>query len=166
VRGAARLFRERGIAAVGIDALMEHAGLTHGGFYAHFRNKDALVGDAIRTAFGDAQAALFGVSPGEGCALPALAAEVSRLRGRPRRLFAEELDSIVGCIAGKLGGPEATVRRRALRLLSGWAGAILLARVASSPEMARQTLEACGDDEPAGAAAPDPAVPAARKVRR
>jgi TetR/AcrR family transcriptional repressor of nem operon len=32
---AARLFRENGIHAVGVDAVMKGAGLTHGGFYGH-----------------------------------------------------------------------------------------------------------------------------------
>ena len=43
---AAKLFRERGIAAVGVAELMEAAGMTHGGFYKHFESKDALIAEA------------------------------------------------------------------------------------------------------------------------
>ena len=39
VATAARLFREKGFDGVGIDAIMEAAGLTHGGFYRHFRSR-------------------------------------------------------------------------------------------------------------------------------
>jgi TetR/AcrR family transcriptional regulator, transcriptional repressor for nem operon len=40
---AARLFKEEGINAVGIAAIMKSAGLTNGAFYAHFESKQALV---------------------------------------------------------------------------------------------------------------------------
>ena len=42
---AGRLFRGHGIDAVGVDAIMHAAGLTHGGFYAHFASKEALVAE-------------------------------------------------------------------------------------------------------------------------
>ena len=42
VETAGRLFRERGLANVGIADLMEEAGFTHGGFYNHFESKEAL----------------------------------------------------------------------------------------------------------------------------
>src|SRR6478736_399987 len=42
---AGELFRGHGIDAVGVDAIMHEAGLTHGGFYAHFASKEALVAE-------------------------------------------------------------------------------------------------------------------------
>src|ERR1700675_812610 len=39
---AGELFRSHGIDGVGLDAVMHHAGLTHGGFYAHFASNEAL----------------------------------------------------------------------------------------------------------------------------
>src|SRR5204862_4383924 len=48
---AARLFRKRGYAATGVDAVMNSAGLTTGGFYAHFRSKQALFAEALELAF-------------------------------------------------------------------------------------------------------------------
>ncbi|HJS84299.1 MAG TPA: helix-turn-helix domain-containing protein, partial [Acetobacteraceae bacterium] len=50
IEAAGRLFRERGIDAVGLDAIMHEAGLTHGGFYAHFPSKEALVAEATEAA--------------------------------------------------------------------------------------------------------------------
>ena len=47
---AAQLFRKRGIEPTGVDNVMSAVGLTAGGFYAHFRSKDALVAEAIDIA--------------------------------------------------------------------------------------------------------------------
>ena len=44
---ASAAIREKGVAGVGVAEMMEAAGLTHGGFYAHFRSKDALVAEAF-----------------------------------------------------------------------------------------------------------------------
>src|SRR5262249_43925239 len=43
-----RLFRERGILGAGVDGVMRQAGLTAGGFYAHFRSKDDLLAQTLR----------------------------------------------------------------------------------------------------------------------
>src|SRR5687767_7845164 len=48
---AGQAFRERGVAETGVDEVMRRAGLTHGGFYAHFRDKTELVTDACAAAF-------------------------------------------------------------------------------------------------------------------
>mgnify|MGYP003580692064 CR=1 FL=1 len=50
VAAAAKLFRERGLAGVGIDALAEAAGLAHGAVYSHFGSKDELAAEAVRAA--------------------------------------------------------------------------------------------------------------------
>src|SRR5256885_13568089 len=47
---AARLFCKRGYAATGVDAVMNSAGLTTGGVYAHFRSKKALLAEALQLA--------------------------------------------------------------------------------------------------------------------
>ena len=50
VEAAAVALRERGLAGIGIAELMQEAGLTHGGFYAHFASKDELVAEALTLA--------------------------------------------------------------------------------------------------------------------
>src|SRR5260370_2251262 len=50
IASAAAEFREHGIAATGLAAFMKAAGLTHGGFYRHFRSKDHLVAEACAAA--------------------------------------------------------------------------------------------------------------------
>src|SRR5262249_29286802 len=50
VEAAAAAFRAGGVAGVRIEDVMARAGLTHGGFYAHFSSKDELVGEAVERA--------------------------------------------------------------------------------------------------------------------
>ncbi len=50
VDAAARAIRKHGYAGVGVADVMRDAGLTHGGFYAHFASRDALLIEAIERA--------------------------------------------------------------------------------------------------------------------
>ena len=50
LRAAARLMRERGISGVGVDALTEAAGMTHGSLYSQFGSKERLVEEAVAYA--------------------------------------------------------------------------------------------------------------------
>jgi AcrR family transcriptional regulator len=47
VETAARAIRRGGFSGVGVADIMKEAGLTHGGFYAHFDSRDALVAEAL-----------------------------------------------------------------------------------------------------------------------
>jgi len=115
LEAAGRLFRDRGYAATGIDALMDAAGLTRGGFYAHFPDKEALLVEVLRADRG----------------LPRqLAARrgrtVARLRRQALRVFADYLNPghqhevATGCSAAALAadaaraGPAARAAYRAL----------------------------------------------------
>src|SRR5258708_10304628 len=55
VRAAAAAVRAKGPDGVGVAEIMAEAGLTHGGFYAHFPNKEALVAAAVEEAFGQSR---------------------------------------------------------------------------------------------------------------
>jgi TetR/AcrR family transcriptional regulator, transcriptional repressor for nem operon len=48
LESARRLFNHKGFSEVSIDEIMENAGLTRGGFYRHFRDKDELYAEAVR----------------------------------------------------------------------------------------------------------------------
>ncbi|NUZ07351.1 TetR/AcrR family transcriptional regulator [Piscinibacter koreensis] len=100
---AAREVRAKGYERVGVADVMKQAGLTHGGFYAHFPSRDAMLAEAIehagRTSAGvlaeriearrpgvSAFAALVGhylseahlAGPERGCVVAALASEMAR----------------------------------------------------------------------------------------
>ncbi|NEV80716.1 TetR/AcrR family transcriptional regulator, partial [Rhodopseudomonas sp. BR0C11] len=50
VRRASVKLREKGAHGIGVADLMKDAGLTHGGFYAHFASREALVIEAFSYA--------------------------------------------------------------------------------------------------------------------
>ncbi len=55
VDAAARALRGTGFAGVGVADIMKQSGLTHGGFYAHFASRDALIAEALERAGQDAR---------------------------------------------------------------------------------------------------------------
>lgn len=170
---ASRLFRRDGYAGTGVDRLMEAVGLTRGGFYAHFRDKAALLSEALDHAFEQSRqnllegklAELSGAEwvqaateryldprhrrhPDSGCAIPALGAEIARAPARVRRRFSVNVVGLVDAMATRLGG-TARDRRRALAMLSSWIGALLLSRAvgdaALSDEILRSARELWSD---------------------
>ncbi len=52
---ASRLFREQGIAGVGVDALSEAASLSHGSVYSQFGSKDRLAAEALQAGYAKAE---------------------------------------------------------------------------------------------------------------
>jgi TetR/AcrR family transcriptional repressor of nem operon len=162
VREASRLFRERGTAAVGVEDVMEAVGLTRGGFYAHFKNKEALVAEAIDLGFEDARTNLFGIPEnsglawvaraakrylseahaadvGAGCVVAALGPEIGRHEGPARAAFERGLAGIVEGIRLRLGDADSG---RAAALFGSWVGALQLARITSAPAARRGILAA------------------------
>ena len=178
-RASARLFRERGLRA-SLKQVMGAAGLTHGGFYGHFRSKDELVAAACAAAFAGsvgrwrrraagaanrraARAALVEGylaprnrrSVGTGCPLCSLATDVAReAEDMPvRRAFREGLEGLLGILAQVQ--PRGTRRRRerALAQLSALVGAMLLARATSGSVLSQEILRAARRSLLAGAKA-------------
>src|SRR4030088_1836753 len=95
VETASRMFREHGFDGVGVDAIMNAAGLTHGGFYGHFGSKDDLAAEAVARALErgvEKQSRYANLSDlvsgylseqhcadrSDGCAIAALGADIAR----------------------------------------------------------------------------------------
>lgn len=157
VAAAARLFRERGIDGVGIDAITEAAGLTHGGFYRHFRSKDDLAAEALGRTLSDAAPAPADLAgyvswylsarhrddPGRGCAMAALGGDAARGGGGLRRRFTAAVSAEVARFTAWFGGPEKPeARARALAGLSAMVGAMVLARAVDDPALSDEILAA------------------------
>lgn len=101
VAAAARAIRERGLAEATIADIMGRAGLTHGAFYHHFADRDALLAEAISAATVDTRERVFAdgvdaasmldmycsldhaAAPGEGCVLAALGTEAAHQEASP-----------------------------------------------------------------------------------
>ncbi|TAN47635.1 MAG: TetR/AcrR family transcriptional regulator [Rhodospirillales bacterium] len=174
VKKAAEEFRRNGLEGIGIASLMSSLGLTHGGFYAHFQSKDDLIGDAsvcileenLARMMAIAEAAPAGKSvqavldyylspqhrdnPAMGCVLPSLASELARKPQEVRDAFTKGLDEAFDRLAALMPGKSRDKRKElAIAFFTAMAGAILVARAVSDPELsdrilgsARQSLSA------------------------
>ncbi len=161
---ASERFRKDGIDGVGVATLMGDAGLTHGGFYAHFASKEALVNEAIEHAFsalpqtflddGDPQSRLAAFidwylspahrdRPGKGCPMAALAPEMARRPKAARAAFTNAasatFDLIVAGLPASLKHQERV--RLARAVMSQMLGALQLARVMDSKSASDEFLE-------------------------
>ena len=162
LEAAAEELRRQGLSGIGIPALMKRAGLTHGAFYAHFPNREALVAEAIRTA---AAASADGplaaelplqqtlalylspehlAHPERGCVIAALGAEGARQPAPVRSAFAAAARGLLAAIERKLHPrqPSPEPSDGAPRLVSTMVGAVVLARLVDDPALARRLLAA------------------------
>jgi len=134
--------REKGAHGIGVADLMKDAGLTHGGFYAHFDSREALVIEAFTHAMDRSTerwrklaekaqpekrlaevvnsylTPLHRDDPGRGCAIPTLGAEIARENSRTRRAFSGRLERMIDVLADQIHGVPRKVApsRRCLRL--------------------------------------------------
>ena len=159
---AGALFRSHGIDAVGVDAIMHQAGLTHGGFYAHFASKEALVAEVSAAALARSAARWERISQEadpatalarivdsyldpahvaaaeHGCVLATLGPEIARRQdARPgiTTSIRRMLDALAHCLPGRS-------RHRALATLSAMVGAVVLARLCDDQRLADEFLGA------------------------
>jgi TetR/AcrR family transcriptional regulator, transcriptional repressor for nem operon len=169
VEAAARAFREEGIDGVGIGELMGRAGLTHGGFYAHFPSKDALAAEVCSRAM-DQSGTVMGQAvahappgaklagfirayisrrhrddPGAGCVMPTLGSEMPRHAPEVRGAFTAQIRRVIDGLQPLMPAApgDAATEDRAIALAAGMAGAVLLARAVDDPALSDRILEAC-----------------------
>ena len=151
VEKAAAMFRRDGLESVSVPALMKEAGLTHGGFYAHFASKDALVAEAVEAALNATRAhwseAAAGASdplaavidsyvsaehrdhPEFGCAVAAIGPETARGAPEPRRAMSEGARRAIDAVAAAWPGRDVTAAEDdAIGLLTAMVGALVVSR--------------------------------------
>lgn len=167
VAAAARRFRAMGFGGVGIADLMGEVGLTHGGFYAHFASKDALVAEACAAGLAQARrrfvrtvakappeerlAAFIDLylsadhrdHPEAGCVMPALSADVARSAPEVRAAYTQAYRDYRDELAPLLAGDDTSTLNQsdeAMALLAGLAGTMLLARAIDDPVLSERLL--------------------------
>src|SRR5262245_20691708 len=153
VEGAAAALRGRGL-DVGVAELMREAGLTHGGFYAHFSSKEALLAEAVElagqqsvrnlrkiiacagsrpalAAIGDAYlSTAHRDRPERGCALAAVGTELARESPAARRALTVQVRNLLNVLAECAPEQRARERQqRAIATLSHLVGALILSRI-------------------------------------
>jgi TetR/AcrR family transcriptional repressor of nem operon len=163
---ATRLFRERGIDGIGVAELMKAAGLTHGGFYGHFKSKEDLVAQAcaravlrmrqnwtnvIDQAAGDPLEALAATyltpkhrdATGRGCPMAAIGSEIARQGPQVRRAFTDELRPFLDYLSRSVHGNSNSLRRqKALATYAGLVGALIVSRAVDDPVLSNEILSA------------------------
>ena len=165
---ASKKFREEGLAGIGIADLMKEAGLTVGGFYKHFKSRDALVAEAVGSSLDmwkdriNASAAggprityeslvddylseAHRNYPGMGCPVAALAGDLARsdkhTKAVATRKIRDNIELLASLIRDTNKTDKDTARSRAVMAYCAMVGAISMARAVSDKELSREILK-------------------------
>src|SRR5882672_1967762 len=160
VEAAARAIRRTGYSGTGVADVMKDAGLTHGGFYAHFPSREAMLAEAADRAGSDSVAVMERIaatSPPQralqammqaylskphvegietGCATAALGSEMPRQAPEVRRAATRRIKEMIDLVARQSpdwGQPG--VHERALGTVATMVGALVLARAGDDPRL-------------------------------
>ena len=164
LRAAARAIRKHGYEGVGVAEVMKDAGLTHGGFYAHFASRDALLAAAAEQAGVESAEnmarALTRAKPGEelmalvesyladrhveapeqglGCAIAAAGSEVPRQHQDVRRAVSRRIKELVGLVERQFPDwGKAPAHEKAMAIVAAMVGALMLARAVDDPQLSK-----------------------------
>ena len=165
---AARLLRERGIAGARVADVMKGAGLTVGGFYAHFGSKEELIDEALRRTGAGLRERLFSGldekpeadraevvlkrylsaahrdAQSLGCPLPAVVGEIGTTAGEHRPVLEEQVDTLASQLEDYLPKQRAaTPRALALGLVALMYGGLSLARALRGTALSDEVIRAC-----------------------
>jgi TetR/AcrR family transcriptional repressor of nem operon len=164
---AARLLRARGIGGARVADVMAGAGLTVGGFYAHFASKEALIDDVLRRTAARLRARLFAdldANPTRGagivldryvsrthrddlergCPFPAVVGEIATTAHAHRDVLAEQVEALVRELGAHVPrGAQRSRRRVALGLFALMYGGLGLARALRGTALSDEVIAAC-----------------------
>jgi TetR/AcrR family transcriptional repressor of nem operon len=170
VKDASRRIRNEGITGAAVSAVMQDAGLTHGGFYKHFGSKDELLMESLSEAFRDiadrlAQAAEQSQPETAwkaivktylsleycdhleyGCPLTALAPELARIDQAMKPWIFEQLKKYRSRMLPFMPGRRTADKERAFfAIFSTMVGAVEIARMLPEPVMREKVLASARD---------------------
>lgn len=160
---ASSLFKEEGINATGVAAVMKQANLTNGAFYAHFDSKDALVDAVIKNEL-EHQLELFQKTSndisglkqiitkylskehrdncGAGCPSAALLSEITKRSETTKKRYSEGLSEIVDSLASiQDKNNVAKSRQLTLALVGMLIGTLQLSRAVTDPLLSNELLD-------------------------
>jgi AcrR family transcriptional regulator len=167
VEAAARAIRRSGYSGTGVADIMKEAGLTHGGFYAHFASREAMLAEAADRAGAEgvtAGARIAAALPPEqalqamlqaylskehaeavetGCGVAALCSETPRQAPDVRRAATRRIKEMIDLVARQSpdwGQPGA--HEHALVTVATMVGALVLARAVDDPQLSDALREA------------------------
>lgn len=170
VKEAAQRVRAEGLNGAAVAAVMRDTGLTHGGFYKHFGNKDELLVESLREGFREIADTLVHAAeqapPGEawktivntylspehcenpehGCPLAALGPELARVNKRMKPKIVAELVNYRARVLPFMPGRKSADKERAFfAIFSTIIGAIEIARLLPDPAVRDKVLATARD---------------------
>jgi TetR/AcrR family transcriptional repressor of nem operon len=165
VKDASRRIRAEGITGAAVSAVMQDAGLTHGGFYKHFASKDELLVESLSEAFQEmADRLAFAAEKAQseaawkaivktylsleycdhaenGCPLTALAPELARSDQAMKPQIFEELKKYKSRMLPFMPGRRSAEKERTFfSIFSTMVGAVEIARMLPEPAMRKKVL--------------------------
>jgi TetR/AcrR family transcriptional repressor of nem operon len=170
LRNAAREVRARGLQGPAVAEVMKASGLTVGGFYKHFRNREELLAEAIEAGFADFSEHVLDrlkeVPAGErwkqivrwyltlehcehpdvGCPVAALASDVARAKPAIRRRVAGLLKARRQFMTEFMPGKSLAEKQRNFTVIfPAMAGAVAIARIFPDPADRQAVLDGMRD---------------------
>jgi TetR/AcrR family transcriptional regulator, transcriptional repressor for nem operon len=167
VEAAARAIRRSGYDGTGVVDIMKDAGLTHGGFYAHFASREAMLAEAADRAGAEGLAAvarLAAAAPPQkalqallrgylskahveavetGCGVAALCSETPRQPPEVRRAATRRIKEMIDLVARQSPGRgQPRAHEQALVTVATMVGALVLARAVDDPRLSNALREA------------------------
>jgi len=153
IASAGRIVRKNGLAAASVSRVMHGAGLTIGGFYAHFRSKQAMDAEVVEATLGNSSipwsvdrylSVAHRDDPGHGCPFPAMLSEIARADEATRMALARAIDVRAKELARENPGKRgASARQRAYATLALCVGGLALARAMRGHPASDEVLSAC-----------------------
>jgi TetR/AcrR family transcriptional repressor of nem operon len=170
VNAAARAIRRSGYDGTGVAEIMKDAGLTHGGFYAHFASREAMLAEAADRAGAESVAAMDRIAATapprralqkmlraylskahveaieSGCAVAALGSETRRQAPEVRRAATRRIREMIDLVARQ--SPDwgkRNAHQEALFTVATMVGALVLARAVDDPRLSEALREAALD---------------------
>jgi TetR/AcrR family transcriptional repressor of nem operon len=164
VKTAAAMMRQNGILQTGVSDVMQAAGMTHGGFYRHFKTKDDLTAAAIAFAFDQTlenletrvnkdgardaakRYAQHYLSAGHvnnaaaGCPVAALGTDGARLNSDVRQIFGDGAMRTVNAVAKAMPSQS---QKQSLQVMATLVGAVVIARSVGDHPIGKKVLAAC-----------------------
>src|SRR5713101_21848 len=165
LKKAAEQMCRRGVQGTGIASLMGEVGLTHGGFYAHFSDKNELIAEATGPMLEEGVAGVIAAAEAapEGkkvramvdtylstqhrdspdvCPVAGLAGEMARQSKRVRNAYTGAIEDRLKLIARFFPGANEQERRdRARLMMSGMAGTMMIAKAITDRKASDHFLE-------------------------
>jgi len=163
---AARLFREQGISATGVDSITENAGLTHGAVYSQFGSKEAIAAEAVALALARSKhlwdrmaerrgrknvfpaivtqylSTMHRDAAGQGCVVAALGSEIARQPSTVRDAFTREFKNSLEFLADLMRENDPSHSNEgAIAAFASMVGALILARAVNDETLSNRILK-------------------------